>query len=99
MVALMLVASAVAAPVALPGFKGVLVTGQFRCDDFLCPDWELDVARVDPAFREHLITKLAELVPKSPVASMSFPVYTAFHNATRSFYTVGLPVRFIIYLY
>lgn len=84
-------ALASAAPVQLPPFKGVLVTAQYRCDDFLCPDWELDVSRVDPAFREKLITKLAMLVPKSPVAAMSFPVYTAYHDPTRTFYTVGLP--------
>ena len=73
-------------------FKGVLVTAQYRCDDFLCPDWELDVARVNPAYREPIITKLAMLVPKSPVIEMSFPVFTAFHEASRTFYTVGLPV-------
>lgn len=88
-VSLALIASAVAAPAN--AFKGIVGTAQYRCDDFLCPDWELDVARVDPAFRVHLITKLAELVPKSPVASMSFPVLTAYHDPTRTFYTVGLP--------
>lgn len=76
---------------AIPKFKGVLATAQYRCDDFLCPDWELDVARVDPSFDLHLITKLATLVPKSPIASMSFPIYTAYHDASRTFYTLGLP--------
>lgn len=92
-VLLLVLGMAAAAPVDLPAFKGVLVTGQFRCDDFLCPDWELDVARVDPAFREHLITKLAMLVPKSPIAAMSFSVLTAYHDASRTFYTVGLPTN------
>jgi hypothetical protein len=82
----------VAVSLPAPAFKGIVGSAQYRCDDFLCPDWELDVARVDPAFRVHLTTKLAELVPKSPVASMSFPVLTAYHNPTRTFYTVGLPV-------
>ena len=89
----LLLACVAARPVSLPAFKGVLATAQYRCDDFLCPDWELDVSRVDPSFRPvHLITKLAMLIPKSPIASMSFPVYSAYHNASRSFYTVGLPV-------
>ena len=88
-----LAAAAAALPVSLPSFKGYLVTGQYRCDDFLCPDWELDVARVDPAFRAvNLTLKLSMLIPKSPIASMSFPVYTAFHEASRTFYTAGLPV-------
>ncbi len=88
---LLLIGAAAAMPV-LPAFKGVLVTAQYRCDDILCPDWELDVTRVDPAFREKLITKLAMLVPKSPIQAMNFPVYTAFHEGSRTYYTVGLPV-------
>jgi len=88
---LLLALLATAYSAALPAFKGVLGTAQYRCDDFLCPDWELDVARVDPAFRIHLTTKLAELVPKSPIAAMSFPVFSAYHDPTRTFYTLGLP--------
>jgi hypothetical protein len=70
-------------------FKGYLVTAQYQCDDFLCPDWELDVTRVDPAFRAPLTARLAMLVPKSPIASMSFPVLSAYNNASRIFYTLG----------
>jgi hypothetical protein len=91
--ALALVCGAFSRSLRSNDFTGVLVTGQFRCDDALCPDWELDVTRVDPSFHVNGTAKLTTLVPKSPVASMNFPVFTAYHEASRTFITAALVVR------
>ncbi len=60
-------------------------------DDFLCPDWELDIARQTTLFNVHEITNLSALIPKSPIAEMSFPVLTALDNTSRIFYVFGMP--------
>lgn len=78
--------------VAAPTFKSVLLTAQYNCVDFLCPDWELDLTRVNPTeppVQDSII--LSNLIPKSPVAAMSFPVLTAYDADPRNFYTVTLP--------
>jgi len=78
--------------VAAPTFKSVLLTAQYNCVDFLCPDWELDLTRVNPTeppVQDTII--LSNLIPKSPVAAMSFPVLTAYDADPRNFYTVTLP--------
>jgi hypothetical protein len=75
---------ALAAGRAAPAFPGYILSAQYRCDDVLCPDWELDLSRVDPSFRlKNLTETLDTLVPKSPISVMNFPVFTAYHEPER----------------
>ena len=91
---LALAAATYAAP-APPPFPGYIVATQFRCDDFLCPDWELDVTRVDLSFRpKNLTLQLASLLPKAPVQDMSFPVFASFHAASRVYNVLANQVPF-----
>ena len=77
-----------------PAFHGYIVLAQFECDDFECPDWSLTVTRLAtecfaiPCSNEEKIE--IELIPKSPIAEMSFPVFTAYNPATRLFYVAGI---------
>ena len=77
-----------------PAFHGYIVLAQFECDDFECPDWSLTVSRLAtecftfPCSNEEKIE--IELVPKSPIADMDFPVFTAYDAATRLFYVAGV---------
>lgn len=89
---LVLVLASLALSKAAPPFPGYILSTQFRCDDALCPDWELDITRVDTSFRtKNLTLPLVTLVPKSPIAQMSFPVFSAFHEPSRIYYVVASP--------
>jgi hypothetical protein len=93
LVAFSLFAALVAALPAPPAFKGYVLSTQFRCDDFDCPDWELDISRIDTEFRtKNLTLRLVTLIPEAPVATTNFPVFSAFHEASRMFYVVASPV-------
>jgi hypothetical protein len=92
---LLLVCAALGLAAARPtnDFKSVIVAAQFQCDDALCPDWELDLARVNPSSPPiKSITKLSLLAPEAPVASMSYPVFTTYHDPSRTVFTVGANV-------
>eukprot|EP00042_Codosiga_hollandica_P015807 m.38763 g.38763 ORF g.38763 m.38763 type:complete len:363 (-) comp45365_c0_seq1:155-1243(-) len=76
-----------AAPAAT--FPGYIMTAEWQCDDFLCPQWSLTVTRVTTDFSFHETTVLATLVPETAESAMFFPVYTAYNNVTRNFHVVG----------
>ncbi len=78
-------------PPPAPTPEGYIVTAAFHCDDFLCPDWELDVSRETTQYNFHETVNLTMLMPKSPEAEMDFPVATAYDNTTRQFYVAGCP--------
>ena len=83
-----------APPPPMPNFHGYIVLGQSVCDDFLCKDWSLAVTRLDTECWtwdcQYEEKQLRTLIPESPVKRMEFPVFTAFHKATRNFYTTGI---------
>lgn len=79
---------------APPQFDGYVVLAQFECDDLLCPDWSLEVTRLATECYTWNCTneelQITTLVPKSPSATLNFPIFTAFHNRSRTFYTAGI---------
>lgn len=75
---------------ALPALPGYLMCAQYWCDDFLCPDWELDITRLETVFRPiQWDLRLARLYPENPIAEMNFQVLTAWDESARTFYATG----------
>jgi len=89
-----LVGAAVAAPaisknIHAPYFPGYILTAEYQCDDFMCPDWSLVVTRVTTLWARNETAPIATLLPESPIADMDFQVLTAYNNITRVFYVAG----------
>ena len=81
-------------PRAESNFHGYIVLAQFECDDILCPDWSLMVTRLaTECFTwncSHEEKIEVQLVPKSPIAYMDFPVFTAYDAKTRNYFVAGI---------
>ena len=88
---LALLSATVAAAAPAP-FVGYIITTQFRCDP-LCENWELDITRVDTSFRtKNLTLTLLNLLPKAPISQTNYPVFSAYHESSRTYYVVATPV-------
>jgi hypothetical protein len=90
--AVLVALAALGSAAATDGLSSTVLTAQYRCEGYLCPQWAIDVTREDPLqkLNQTFEFTLAEALPLAPTFQRQMGLSTAFDPATHTFTLVAM---------